>query len=84
MMLMTWRVGGEVTQRIANPCGFLVKTTTYPIAVIKTKRKQGANLITAILLSACVPTVDRADCTDGAQWVAGTGGKHGDRKGGAK
>ena len=68
MMLMTWRVGGEVTQRIANPCGFLVKTTTYPIAVIKTKRKQGANLITAILLSACVPTVDRADCTDGATW----------------
>ena len=67
MMLMTWRVGGEVTQRIANQCGFLVKTTTYPIAVIKTKRKQGANLITAILLSACVPTVDRADCTDGAQ-----------------
>ena len=68
MRLSTWRVGGEVTQRIANPCGFLVKTTTYPIAVIKTKRKQGANLITAILLSACVPTVDRADCTDGATW----------------
>ena len=68
MMLRTWRVGGEVTQRIANPCGFLVKTTTYPIAVIKTKRKQGVNLITAIFLSACVPTVDRADCTDGATW----------------
>ena len=68
MKIGTWRVGGEVTQRIANPCGFLVKTTTYPIAVIKTKRKQGANLITAILLSACVPTVDRADCTDGVSW----------------
>ena len=68
MMLMTWRVGGEVTQRIANPCGFLVKTTTYPIAVIKTKRKQGVNLITALFLAACVPTVDRADCTDGVSW----------------
>ncbi len=68
MMLMTWRVGGEVTQRIANPCGFLAKSTTYPTSVIKTKRKQGANLITAILLSACVPTVDRADCTDGVSW----------------
>ena len=68
MMLRTWRVGGEVTQRIANPCGFLAKSTTYPTSVIKTKRKQGANLITAILLSACVPTVDRADCTDGVSW----------------
>ena len=68
MMLRTWRVGGEVTQRIANPCGFLVKTTTYPTAVIKTKRKRCANLITALLLAACVPTVDRADCTDGATW----------------
>ena len=68
MMLRTWRVGGEVTQRIANPCGFRAKSTTYHTSVIKTKRKQGANLITAILLSACVPTVDRADCTDGATW----------------
>lgn len=68
MRLSTWRVGGEVTQRIANPCGFLAKSTTYPTSVIKTKRKQGANLITAILLSACVPTVDRADCTDGVSW----------------
>ena len=59
MMLRTWRVGGEVTQRIANPCGFLVKTTTYTIAVIKTKRKRGANLITALLLAACVPATDR-------------------------
>ena len=66
MKIGTWRVGGEVTQRIANPCGFLVKTTTYPIAVIKTKRKQGVNLITALFLAARVPTVDRADCTDGA------------------
>ena len=41
-------------------------------------------ILAAIFLAACVPTVDRADCTDGAQWVAGTGGKHGDRKGGAK
>ena len=65
MMLRTWRVGGEVTQRIANPCGFLVKTTTYPIAVIKTKRKQGVNLITALFLAACVPAIDlqlRKEC----------------------
>ncbi len=48
MMLRTWRVGGEVTQRIANPCGFLAKSTTYPTSVIKTKRKQGVNLITAM------------------------------------
>lgn len=68
MMLRTWRVGGEVTQRIANPCGFLAKSTTYPTSVIKTKRKLGVNLITAILLAACVPTVDRADCTNGATW----------------
>ena len=68
MMLRTWRVGGEVTQRIANPCGFLAKSTTYPTSVIKTKRKHGANLITAPLLAACVPAVDRADCTDGATW----------------
>lgn len=68
MKIGTWRVGGEVTQRIANPCGFLAKTTTYPTSVIKTKRKRGVNLITAILLAACVPTVDRADCTNGATW----------------
>mgnify|MGYP003519884686 FL=1 len=68
MRLSTWRVGGEVTQRIANPCGFLAKSTTYPTSVIKTKRKHGANLITALLLAACVPAVDRADCTDGATW----------------
>ena len=68
MMLRTWRVGGEVTQRIANPCGFLAKSTTYHTTVIKTNRKQGVNLITALFLAACVPTVDRADCTDGATW----------------
>ena len=70
MKIGTWRVGGEVTQRIANPCGFLVKTTTYPIAVIKTKWKQGVNLITALLLAACAPAVDRPDCTDAATWRA--------------
>jgi len=68
MMLRTWRVGGEVTQRIANPCGFLAKSTTYPTSVIKTKRKQGVNLITALFLAACAPVVDRPDCMDGATW----------------
>ncbi len=53
MKIGTWRVGGEVTQRIANPCGFLAKSTTYHTSVIKTKRKQGVNLITALFLAAC-------------------------------